>query len=105
MLGAAAELPDDVLMRQVRGDLVAMSGNVGAGVAEHLQTWRVPYSQFVQRPGSVSRRVSAATGVSGLVIASEACHSSSLEGAARSGVAAAEGVLHERQSMLMSAGR
>ena len=105
VLGAAAELPDDVLMRHVRGDLVAMSGNVGAGVAEHLQTWRVPYSQFVQRPGSVSRRVSVATGVRGLVVASEACHSSSLEGAARSGVAAAEVVLHECQPMQMSASR
>ena len=93
VLGAAAELDDEEIVRRVRADLVAMCGNAGAATAELLGAWRVPYSQFVQRPGSVLRRVHSTTSLGGLFLASEACHSSSLEGAARGGVAAAGAVL------------
>lgn len=93
VLGAAAELQDDEIVRRVRTDLVSMSGNAGSATAELLGTWRVPYSQFVQRPDSVSRRLHVTTSLHGLILASEACHSSSLEGAARGGVAAADAVM------------
>lgn len=93
VLGAAAVLDDGELLRRVRADLELMSGNVGASTAELLGVWRVPYSQFVQPPESVSRRVSATTALDGLYVASELCHTSSLEGAARGGIAAAASVL------------
>jgi hypothetical protein len=53
----------------------------------------VPYAQFAQRPGAVARRTPAAGGVPGLWRASETSHSSSLEGAARGGRLAAQGIL------------
>jgi phytoene dehydrogenase-like protein len=95
VLGVAAELPDEALVSRVRSDLGAMGGqHQAAGDAELLSVWRVPYSQYAQPPGSAERRVSASTSQSGLFIASELGHTSSLEGAARGGVAAAEAVLH-----------
>jgi phytoene dehydrogenase-like protein len=94
VLGVAAELPDDALVRRVRSDLGEMGGqHQAANRAELLAIWRVPYSQYAQSPGSVERRVPAATSQSGLFIASELGHTSSLEGAARGGLAAAEAVL------------
>jgi len=99
VLGAAAELHDDELVRRVRADLVSMSGDAGAATAELLGAWRVPYSQFVQRPESLSRRVRSITELGGLCVASEACHTSSLEGAARGGVAAASAVMQGSPSL------
>ncbi|MES3035011.1 MAG: NAD(P)/FAD-dependent oxidoreductase [Gemmatimonadota bacterium] len=93
VLGAAATLPDDELLRRVRTDLSGMSRDATAASAELLATWRVPYSQYAQPPGSSGRRVAADSGLRGLVLASEMGHTSSLEGAARGGVMAARAVL------------
>jgi phytoene dehydrogenase-like protein len=88
VLGDAATLDDEELVRRVRADLSAMDRKASVATAELRAVWRVPYSQYAQPPGSVSRRVSVETGVPGLFIASEAGHTSSLEGAARGGLAA-----------------
>ena len=93
VLGAAATLDDASLVSRVRTDLARMSGTAEAAQAELLAVWRVPFSQYAQPPGSVSRRVPAVTGLPGLFVASEVAHTSSLEGAARGGVAAAHAVL------------
>lgn len=89
VLGAAAVLDGNELVRRIRADLSMMGGSGECATAELLAVWRVPYSQYAQPPGSVGRRVPAETGVRGLVIASEVGHTSSLEGAARGGIAAA----------------
>ena len=89
VLGVAAVLDGNELVRRIRADLLMMGGSGECATAELLAVWRVPYSQYAQPPGSVGRRVPAETGVRGLVIASEVGHTSSLEGAARGGIAAA----------------
>ncbi|MCC7052572.1 MAG: FAD-dependent oxidoreductase [Gemmatimonadaceae bacterium] len=93
VLGAAATLDDETLVSRVRADLSRMSGTAEPALAELLAVWRVPFSQYAQPPGSVARRVAAATSLPGLFVASEVSHTSSLEGAARGGVAAADAVL------------
>ncbi len=93
ILGASAVLEDTELVKRVRVDLATMSGNREAAAAELLAVWRVPYSQYAQPPGSMRRRTSPATSVRGLFVASEIGHTSSLEGAARGGIAAAEAVI------------
>ena len=95
VLGAAARLDDDELEQRVRRDLGVMGGKPESLKAELLATWRVPYSQYGQPPGSVMRRVPPVTTLRGLYVASEAAHTSSLEGAARGGVMAAKAVLHD----------
>jgi protoporphyrinogen oxidase len=55
--------------------------------------WRVPYSQFAQPPGFTAAGPVIASDVRGLWRASELQHSSSLEGAARGGRAAAAALL------------
>jgi hypothetical protein len=54
---------------------------------------RVPWSQYPQPPGAAARRADVALPLAGLFRASEAAHTSSLEGAARGGVLAARAVL------------
>ena len=93
-LGEAAMLDDAELVRRVRADLVMMTGARSAEASELVTVWRVPYSQYAQPPGCSDRRVSAATSLRGLVLASEAGHTSSLEGAARGGVSAARVLLN-----------
>ena len=93
VLGAAATLDDDDVVRRVRADLARMHSPSEAASAELLAVWRVPYSQYAQPPGSSGRRVAADSGLRGLVLASEMGHTSSLEGAARGGVMAAKTVL------------
>ena len=93
MLGAAAALDEADLIPRVRADLLVMAGKDECGSAELLAIYRVPYSQFAQRPGSAVRRVPAETAARGLFVASEIGHTSSLEGAARGGMAAAEAVM------------
>ena len=93
VLGAAATLDDAELVRRVRADLSAMGRNAESASAELLAVWRVPYSQYAQPPGAVARRVPAITSAPGLFLASEIGHTSSLEGAARGGIAAAEAVM------------
>lgn len=96
VLGAAARLDDAALEQRVRRDLNVMGGKAESASAELLATWRVPYSQYGQPPGSVERRVPPSTALRGLYVASEAAHTSSLEGAARGGVIAADAVLRHR---------
>ncbi len=99
VLGDAAKLLDDELVARVRADLGAMSGAPEpVQRAELLAVWRVPYSQYAQPPGSTVRRVQPQTNQPGLFIASEIGHTSSLEGAARGGVAAAHAVLGSAKS-------
>ncbi len=93
VLGASAVLDETDLLPRVRKDLFAMGNQRSAESAELLAVWRVPYSQYAQSPGAVGRRVAAETAVSGLFLASELWHTSSLEGAARGGIAAAEAVI------------
>lgn len=93
MLGASAVLDDVDLIPRVRADLFAMAGKSECASAELLAIWRVPYSQYAQPPGSTKRRVAVETVTRGLFIASEMGHTSSLEGAARGGIAAAEAVM------------
>jgi phytoene dehydrogenase-like protein len=93
VLGAEADREDRELVQRVRSDLVAMSGQDQAASAELLGVWRVPFSQYAQPPGAVARRIPGSTAMDGLFIASEWSHTSSLEGAARGGVAAAGAVL------------
>ncbi len=93
ILGASAVLDDVELVKRVRTDLQAMGGKVETASAELLAIWRVPYSQYAQPPGSTGRRVAATTTAHGLFVASEIGHTSSLEGAARGGIAAAVAVM------------
>ena len=95
VLGTAARLDDAELEQRVRQDLSVMGGKPESATAELLATWRVPYSQYGQPPGSVRRRVPPVTTLRGLYVASEAAHTSSLEGAARGGLMAAKAVLHD----------
>ncbi len=93
VLGASAVLDETELIPRVRNDLFAMGNESAAKSAELLAIWRVPYSQYAQPPGALARRVRPATTVPGLFLASELGHTSSLEGAARGGIAAAEAVM------------
>jgi hypothetical protein len=84
-VGAAAELADGALLDGAVRDLALMRGGPLPAL-EVLQIWRVPYAQYPQPPHFRERRPSiAAAGVSGLWLASELLHSSSLDGAARGG--------------------
>jgi phytoene dehydrogenase-like protein len=101
VLGSAAEQPDDALDRAVRSDLARMAAAAGTGAEaaaamERVAVWRVPLSQYAQpvERGDVAAP-SARTALPGLVRASEVLHSSSLEGAARGGQAAARAILEE----------
>lgn len=96
VVGESAALGDETLDAAVRRDLDGMAS--AAGAAPHAQLtrlalWRVPYAQFAQPPGWRDGRIGVATTLPGLWRASEALHSSSLEGAARGGRAAAQAVL------------
>ncbi len=93
VLGAAATLDDAELIPRVRADLALMGERPECASAELLAIWRVPYSQYAQPAGTVERRVAAVTAAAGLFIASEAGHTSSLEGAARGGLVAAQAVM------------
>ncbi len=93
VLGASAVLDEAELIPRVRKDLLAMGNQRAMQSAELLAVWRVPYSQYAQPPGALDRRVSAETTAPGLFLASELGHTSSLEGAARGGIAAAEAVM------------
>lgn len=93
VLGASAVLDDATLITRVRADLAAMGRNTESATADILAVWRVPYSQYAQPPGTIGRRIAATTDAPGLYLGSELGHTSSLEGAARGGVAAARAVL------------
>lgn len=95
VLGAASVLDDAELVPRIRADLAVMAGNRDSASAELLTIWRVPYSQYAQPPGTLGRRVPAVTSAPGLFLASEIGHTSSLEGAARGGMAAADAVMQD----------
>lgn len=95
-LGEAATLPDDLLDDAARREIAMMasaSGDHAAPVLTRLAIWRIPYAQFAQPPGWREQRPTIACGIPGLWRASEVLHSSSLEGAARGGQAAARALL------------
>lgn len=98
VLGPEASASTSALVPRVLEDLTSMYATAQPAGAELLAIYRVPYAQYSQPPGSVARRVPVETGVPGLFLASEVGHSSSLEGAARGGVAAAEAVLRNARS-------
>lgn len=84
-VGGAAELSDEALIGGALRDLAALRGEPLPRM-EYIATWRVPYAQYPQPPHFRERRPSiAAGGVSGLWLASELLHTSSLDGAARGG--------------------
>ncbi len=92
-LGEAAALDDATLDARAQSELLRLHGApAGETRLERVAIWRVPYAQFAQPPGWWATRPQAATAVPGLYLAGEALHSSSLEGAARGGVAAAAAV-------------
>lgn len=89
VVGDAAAQDDATLLARTRTDLARMRGAPLPADVTCLATWRVPLGQYAQPPGSVARRLPTTTALPGLLVASEACHTSSLEGAARGGAAAA----------------
>ena len=100
VVGAAADQDDASLDAAARRELqqMAAAGGIAAGAQavralQHVATWRVPFSQFVQPPGSMATRPGPSIGLPGLWRAGEQLHSSSLEGAARGGQLAAAAVL------------
>lgn len=94
-VGVPAALSDDAFDRAAQMELCAMGG-VRADEAglERVGLWRVPYAQFAQPPGWREQRPAVACGMAGLWRASEVLHSSSLEGAARGGLTAAQALLY-----------
>lgn len=98
-VGEAAELPDEDLIARAIADVRAMRGTHSARDGPMpqlvpLTIVRVPYAQYAQAPGYREHRPTIALpGVPGLWLASETLHSSSLEGAARGGRAAAQALL------------
>ncbi|MGZ8413221.1 MAG: FAD-dependent oxidoreductase [Gemmatirosa sp.] len=101
-VGAHARLDDDALLRAARAQVAAMRAAAGmrqplaADALAPVAVERVPWSQYPQPPGAAARRAVAATALPGLWRASEAAHTSSLEGAARGGVLAARAILAAR---------
>jgi len=65
---------------------------------ELISVCHVPYAQYPQPPRFRERRPAVSTSVGGLWVGGEALHSSSLEGAARGGRAAAQAVIAARRS-------
>ena len=92
-VGEAAALGDADLLRGAERDLTTLRGGPLPRL-RHLATWRVPYAQYPQPPHFREHRPQiAAQGVSGLWLASELLHSSSLDGAARGGRDAARAIV------------
>jgi glycine/D-amino acid oxidase-like deaminating enzyme len=101
-VGASAQLEEDVLVAAARREVAAMAqaGGVAPAPLTPVATWRVPRAQFMQPPGWMDQRpglsggrgIASGSDVTGVWLASELEHSSSLDGAARGGVAAAEAV-------------
>jgi hypothetical protein len=92
-VGHAAALAADTLEHQCRADLAAMTGRALPSDLRVLAIERVPLAQVAQPPRAAVAQAPVTTPVAGLVLASELSHSSSLEGAARAGEAAARALL------------
>lgn len=97
-VGPHAAADDAALVRHARDTVAAMRGvarlaPLAPAALVPVAVERVPWSQFPQPPGAAARRAPVATALPGLWRASEAAFGSSLEGAARGGVAAARALL------------
>lgn len=95
-VGASASLDDAALDAAARREIAQMAratGETAQASLNRLAIRRVPYAQFAQPPGWRLSRPNIACDMPGLWRASEFLHSSSLEGAARGGVAAAQALL------------
>jgi phytoene dehydrogenase-like protein len=92
-VGAAAEMPDAALEAAVRRDVAMMAGRPLPDDLRLVAIERVPLAQVAQPPRATQAQVPVRTNVEGLMLASELWHSSSLEGAARAGEAAAMALL------------
>ncbi|MEO7998441.1 MAG: FAD-dependent oxidoreductase [Gemmatimonadaceae bacterium] len=95
-LGKAAHMSDELLEQSARKELAHFATVASASPLPEMKLaviWRVPYSQFVQPPGFQPSPAAISSNVRGLWRASELLHSSSLEGAARGGRAAAMALL------------
>jgi phytoene dehydrogenase-like protein len=90
------------LARRAEAELRAMRGRALPAL-ELLGVERVPYAQYPQPPGARGRRTTPSLGRAGLWLASETAHTSSLEGAARGGQAAARAILEHRRAARRSA--
>jgi phytoene dehydrogenase-like protein len=89
---------DDALVRAARDAVGALRAAarlapLAPDALTPVAVERVPWSQYPQPPGAAERRVEVALPLAGLFRASEAAHTSSLEGAALGGVLAARAVL------------
>ncbi|MBI3791662.1 MAG: FAD-dependent oxidoreductase [Gemmatimonadetes bacterium] len=91
-VGEAALIGDSALERAAISELAMMRRSGVPGGVRLVAIERVPYSQFAHPPGYASRRPIASTPLRGLWLGGEALHSSSLDGAARSGVAVADAI-------------
>ena len=100
-VGVQATQPDDALHRAAVTQVNAMRSTarlapLAAGALVPVAVERVPYAQYPQPPGAAARRLGPQTAIRGVWRASEAAHTSSLEGAARGGVLAARAILTSR---------
>jgi phytoene dehydrogenase-like protein len=100
-VGAQAAQPDEALHRAAVAQVNAMRSTarlapLPPGALAPVAVERVPYAQYPQPPGAAGRRAGPETGIRGVWRASEAAHTSSLEGAARGGVRAAGAILASR---------
>ncbi len=99
-IGASADLADAPLERAALSELAMMRRSSLGAATRVIAIERVPYSQFAQAPGYALQRPTAATDLPGLWFGGEALHSSSLDGAARSGLAAATAIAGEMAPLI-----
>lgn len=95
-VGQAANLSDEKIEAAARRELAHIAAVALASSLPELKRvgiWRIPYSQFSQPPGFQPSSAAISSNARGLWRASELLHSSSLEGAARGGRAAAMALL------------
>ena len=92
-VGPAADADDATLEAAVRRDLAAMGGRALPADLRLLAVERVPFAQVAQPPRVEQAQLPIITELPRLVLASELWHSSSLEGAAQAGEAAARALL------------
>ncbi len=95
ILGIPA-LDDQQLTHHCRRQLQAWFGDVGD--LRWLKTYRIPFAQFAQPPGIQSQLPSLTTPIQQLLRAGEYTQQSSIEGAMRSGEAAAQHIMKSVQA-------
>lgn len=95
-VGRAADRSDAELISATEREVAEMARVANTGAVPQMtlvSIQRIPYSQFAQPPGLVTLSPQVDPAVRGLWRASEAMHSSSLEGAARGGRMTAAAIL------------